>query len=341
MNRFSLIFRVLQASFIKLTLVSLAVLMIAPLKLKADFYDDPYRGLTGKISVDKYQFGIGTPIYPLRHSGLNPFFPKSEAISESDRSVLRRRVPGIPQAIGLSLIVPGAGQLYNGNWKRGLGFIAAEAMTIGAYFHWKGQGEDGRDIYIDYAHENWSPRKFAQWMNEYSGYGGPDIVMPSLSDEQFKNPSAWNEDQKVEVRRFFNDIREAESGSYYLSTGATFSHVLPYFAEQQYYELIGKYYQYAPGWSDYTAGADENPEEVIGDDLTTQFLFYDDIHGEANTFLRKASRVSGLLFTIHFVAAVEAAISAKIQSDRVKPLLSVVQGRNGEIVGTAGFVISL
>jgi hypothetical protein len=32
------------------------------------------------------------------------------------------------------------------------------------------------------------------------------------------------------------------------------SHRLPPHGDQQYYEMIGKYHQYSPGWNDFTGG---------------------------------------------------------------------------------------
>lgn len=220
-----------------------------------------------------------------------------------------------------------------------MGFITAEILLLASYFRWKGNGNDGVDVYQAYAHQSWSPRKYATWLNNYSGYTGSAISLPNISDEQFQNPGSWNEDQMVEVRRFFNDIRTAESSSFYLTTGASFSHVLPYFGEQQYYELIGKYFQYAPGWSDYTANPDEDAEVVIGNNPDSQFLFYDDIHTEANTNLRRASRMTGLIFAVHFASAVEAAVSAKIKNDRYRPTVSIQSDKNGGYTTLAGLSI--
>jgi len=256
-----------------------------------------------------------------------------------ETSLRRKLPPKIPQSIALSLILPGAGQYYNGDKKRSMAFISAEILLVGGYFAWKSRGNDGVDEYQAYAHARWSPRKYAEWLNEFSGYGGPPISLPEITDEQFQNPTGWNEDQIVAVRRFFNDIRTAEGSSFYLTTGASFSHVLPYFGEQQYYELIGKYFQYAPGWSDYTANPDEDAEVVIGNSPNSEFLFYDGIHTDANTNLRRASRMTGLIFALHFASAVEAAVSAKFKNERYKPTVSIQPNRNGGYTTLAGLSV--
>ena len=243
----------------------------------------------------------------------------------------------VPKAFAMSAVIPGLGQVYNGSyWKAGIA-VAVEATLIFAYVSWKGKGNDGTDEYQAYAHGNWSPNRYAEWLNAYSGYGGAQIPLSSLTDEQFMHPEDWTAAQQGEATTFFNAIRAAERQSVYLSTGAGFSHVLPYFGEQQYYELIGKYFQFAPGWDDYTYEPDADPQDVMASDA--KFYYYAGIHADANDYLRKASWAGAFVFVNHFAAAVEAAVSAKLHNMSLRPRTAMQVGPTGELLTTAGLVV--
>jgi hypothetical protein len=243
----------------------------------------------------------------------------------------------IPQAFAMSALIPGLGQVYNKSlWKAGIALVA-EAALVTAYVAWKGKGNDGVDDYEAYAHEKWNPARYAQWLNAYSGYTGSDIPLPDLTEEEFMHPEDWTATEKAQVDQLIDDIRDAERQSVYLSTGAGFSHVLPFFGEQQYYELIGKYFQYAPGWEDYEFDPDAQPEDVMPQDA--QFYYYAGIHADANDYLRKSSWAGAFVIINHFAAAVEAAVSAKMHNMSLRPRTAMTAGAFGEPVATAGLTL--
>lgn len=243
----------------------------------------------------------------------------------------------IAKAFALSALVPGAGQVYNGSWWKAGVAIAAEAALITAYVTWKNRGNDGVDVYKAYAHANWSPVKYAEWLNAYSGYPGPDIPLPSLTTSDFMHPETWTETERAEVHAFFNEIRAAERQASSLKTGAGFSHVIPYFGEQQYYELIGKYFQFAPGWADYSYEPDAYAETVMPPDA--QFYYYAGIHADANDYLRKSSWAGAFVIVNHFVSAAEAAVSAKLHNMSLRTKTAMKTGPFGEPVATTAIVL--
>ena len=91
---------------------------------------------------------------------------------------------------------------------------------------------------------------------------------------------------------------EGDLGSYY-------SHRLPYYGEQQYYELIGKYPQFAVGWEEF--GNDENKSYSYGDPLPQQFLDYSIMRGDANDFYRISSTATSVIIINHILSAIDAA----------------------------------
>ena len=238
-------------------------------------------------------------------------------------------------AFGMSAVVPGAGQVYNRQWVKAAVAIAFEGALAAGFFAWRAQGRNAEDDYKAYAHEYWDAGRYASWLNDYVDFleqehgasiGTGSIPIPNHID--FSAPDAWSTQERQAVRDFFNIIRDVEGEVFHPETGASFSHKLPYFAEQQYYELIGKYFQFAPGWVDYPVWR-ENGEftgaidpELTGPGGTKpnvqgRFREYARDHAEANTLLRRASRVSALIVLNHVVAAIDAAITAKLHNDRL------------------------
>ncbi len=247
----------------------------------------------------------------------------------------------VPIALGLSAAVPGLGQAYNKNWIRAGIYFALDAASIFGYFKWRGEGNDGIDFYEDYANQNWSPIKYAEWLNGYSGYGGPpiDVSDPTLNAINFDNPGQWTPAERNLVQGLIDTITAAERQSIHIETGAAFSHVLPDFGAQQYYELIGKYFQYAPGWDDYTAEPDEDPEDPSVMAKDAQFYYYSGIHADANTLLRRSSRLSALLLLNHVISAFDAALSARLHNVRLKSGITMEAGVNREPTAWAGVEI--
>jgi len=81
-----------------------------------------------------------------------------------------------------------------------------------------------------------------------------------------------------------------------LNAAETGSHHLPPHGEQQYYELIGKYRQYIPGWP---GGANElNPPQIM--------LDYSSMRGKANDYYNTASTAIVGIYINHILSAAEA-----------------------------------
>lgn len=236
---------------------------------------------------------------------------------------------------GLSAVVPGAGQFYNQQWIKGVVAVALEGAMAASYFVWRSRGRDAEADYKVYAHEHWDPSRYASWLNDYVVFleeehgatiNAATIAPPGAID--FSSPGSWTSQERQSVRDFFNEVRSVEERVFHPETGASFSHKLPYFAEQQYYELIGKYFQFAPGWADYPTWKEAGEfTEAIDPELTGpggskpnvqgRFREYAEEHADANTLLRRASRVSALIVLNHVVAAIDAAITAKLHNDRL------------------------
>lgn len=271
------------------------------------------------------------------------------------RAVYRRSVP---LAFGLSALVPGAGQVYNRQWIKAAVSLSIEAALITGYAIWRRDGLDGEVAYQAYAHRSWDPARYAMFLNDYKNYlnensfaevSAAAAVIPSGID--FTSPERWSASERQAVDAFFNQIRAIERQATHPETGASFSHVLPYFGEQQYYELIGKYFQFAPGWTDYPAWINEDGTYTVAIDpertgaggskpnVSPAFYDYAGDHAAANDLLRRASRLSTLFIVNHLIAGIDAAVTAKLRNDRIDPSFGFSYGPEGAARPTARLLL--
>ncbi len=265
----------------------------------------------------------------------------------------------VPLAFGMSAVVPGLGQVYNRQWLKAGISLAAEVAILAGYITWRNDGLAGERAFRARAHAEWSPTQYASWINDYATYleaehgasfSFQDIVPPTNID--FSSPGSWSDSERVTVRSFFNQIRAAEFELFHPETGASFSHRLPEFGDQQYYELIGKYFQFAPGWTDYpqwladgsyTDAIDPERSNPDGTKQSVSPTFYDYAreHAHSQDLLRRASRMTSLLVVNHLVAAIDAAVFSKLHNDRLDARLSMTYDEDGRPSTTATLTLTL
>lgn len=191
----------------------------------------------------------------------------------------------------LSLLVPGAGEIYSEEYLKAGIFIALEAAVITTAVIYDGKGDDKTTEFQNYAdaynnpNHNWSVVKYAQWLVQYEHNNDQDLLNRIIISSDETLPP-W---QRVN----WTELNAAEKGS----------HKLPRHGEQQYYELIGKYHQYSSGWNDFTGGGNK-------DQLSPNFLFYSGMRGEANDFYSVASTAVIGIYVNHFLSALDAVWSA-------------------------------
>jgi hypothetical protein len=101
----------------------------------------------------------------------------------------------------------------------------------------------------------------------------------------------------AELNRMESDISATAAGQYY-------SHVLPAYNSQQYYELIGKYPEFNQGWDD------APPSFNYGNQLSAELLYYSGERGKANTYYTTASTYVSIVLLNHVVSTVDAVLSA-------------------------------
>ncbi len=154
-----------------LVVASLATAEVVAPASKGDFLDrEDWRGWIGAQEI-----------------GGNDEFTVASAAAE-DRagpSSTRRRLA----AGGLSLLVPGAGQFYNGERSKALIMVGIEAAVWGAYL--------GFDRHADNLSDD-----YRSWAGIYAGTGGEHADSYWQSVGRYLDSDAWYESQLREARAF-------------------------------------------------------------------------------------------------------------------------------------------
>ncbi|MCF8240884.1 MAG: hypothetical protein K9J16_05820 [Melioribacteraceae bacterium] len=198
----------------------------------------------------------------------------------------------------LSFAVPGAGDFYAENYIMSAVFLAAEAAGITFAVMYDKKGDEQTVVFENYANENWSVKRYANWTVENSGKLNPGIEPENPVLDVFDNSGnvIWSKLNKLE-----QEISKGELGGYY-------SHRLAPYGDQQYYEMIGKYPQFNVGWEEF--GNDPTKPYLYGDPLVDQFHYYSEQRGKANDFYNVAKWAVIGVVTNHIISALNAAWSA-------------------------------
>jgi hypothetical protein len=198
----------------------------------------------------------------------------------------------------LSLIIPGAGEIYTGEYLKAAVFIALEAGLVTAGLIFDKKGEDKTSEFQNYADQNWDVVKYADWI--------VDNTQQEIGiDKNTQGLLPW---ERVNWQQLNNAERNAGS-----ILGGGFSHTLPPHGDQQYFEMIGKYRQYSPGWNDYNT-----LENGSNWNLTTaNMLFYAGERGKANDYYNTASAFVIGIYINHFLSALDGVWSAINYNDNL------------------------
>ncbi|MDA0986919.1 MAG: hypothetical protein O3A55_04885 [Bacteroidetes bacterium] len=203
-----------------------------------------------------------------------------------------------------SAIVPGSGEYLTENTFESILFFTVEVAAITSWIVFQNKGDEQTKLYKNYADENWSVVKYSEWLNKNgSKYGDP----VAISINPNSNLKPWE-------RVSWEEINKWESSSHTIG----FTHVLPQFGSQQYYELIGKYLQYKYGWSTYQFNGDPLGDDSYSEDVPQQVKDYMAMRGKANKYFDSATLASRIVFVNHILSALNAALQAKIYNQKIE-----------------------
>lgn len=198
-------------------------------------------------------------------------------------------------AFALSLAVPGAGQWYGGS--RGVKpflFLGIDVAAWVLHFKYQGDGDDRTRVYELYRQAHWRPEDYEAYLQ---------LAYNTTNDDSLK------------------------------ATGTRgFTHSLPSDTnDQQYYEQVGKYNQFAWGWDDAVLsvnGSDYvlatlnqlNPVPLIGDAVprSSNRTTYETLRNDANKTYDKATNMIYVSLGNRLISAFEAMLSARARNKRLK-----------------------
>jgi hypothetical protein len=241
-----------------------------------------------------------------------------------------------------SAILPGSAQAVNRNWVRAGIFTAIEVSAIYLAIDYQRRGSRGERNYEHWADRNWSVIQYAHWLVDYHdihGIGNPyiDQLRNDLQgiSPAFDTTHDWG---NIDI----NLLRSVERNTRFITTdgqsSTIFSHSLPAFGSQQYYELIAKYYQYQAGWRDYHDYHDQlghtgnsYVERYLfdRDGLYASPLFFDGVNRAErfNDLYRTGRAFRMILITNHIFAAFDAYFTIKVKHNRLEATSTFTPGR--------------
>lgn len=226
-----------------------------------------------------------------------------------------------------SALIPGAGQAANNKWIRAGTYLLADAVFITVHFSNLNKARDRELQYRQFADNNWSVVAYAQWLVNYHEQN--NISNPAIDQlrEQVEGESPTYNPQTDWAVVDLNTLRQVEQNTPFLSEGGqgnNFSHTLPQYGSQQYYELISKYYQYGPGWSDFGTNRSGQPIDNPflpawnGTDMPQNFIQGATLAEQFNNHYRIAGNMISLLIFNHVVSAFDAFLTVKIRNHRLE-----------------------
>ncbi len=182
---------------------------------------------SGKLIIDdKFQKGtMYQQVLPLKKDGLLSLNTGKNIFSGAEDNLqVKKKKKSVGLGVLLSALVPGAGEFYGGNYLKAGIFFGVEVLAWATFAYFESKGNKKEEEYQAYADQYWDVRTYARWLkNEgFSESGGIDPDEP--------NKDVLREQIMVCER-------------------ANFSHTMPEYGSQQYYELIGKYQNFQAGWT--------------------------------------------------------------------------------------------
>jgi len=237
-----------------------------------------------------------------------------------------REKPGY--ALLSSAIIPGSGQAANKKWIRAGLYFLAEAVLVGVHIKSYRNAQTEQRRYEQFADNNWSVVTYAQWLVDYHEQNNlSNPYIDKLEQQVYGETAAYDTEKDwntVDIELLRNVERNTPFVYPGREIGNDFSHVMPDYGSQQYYELISKYYQYGGGWNDFGINRDGDPLTAPyqlnwdGTGMPFNFMRGARLAEDFNDSYRLAGNMVSLIILNHIVSAFDAFLSVKIKNSRLK-----------------------
>lgn len=257
-----------------------------------------------------------------RQLGLSPYRAQFSAPAFEQAATDETAAPivtgkkNVGRAVMFSLVVPGTGQLYAGSWLRAVPWLAIEVAGWALFSQYHAQGTDKTDEFEAFA---------GPFQNRDSTAGHFNLDAYMLREYQVASNPQWSSTPyDGESLTTWNNEDWLTRQSH---LPAPYTHDILTDDQQQYYEMIGKYYeQFGYGWNDtydHSVPLNDSAPETIwgvsGDDVATSwfdgnspmFFAYRDMRGEANDLLEKGNTMMEIVLVNHVLSALDAAFAVR------------------------------
>lgn len=292
-------------------------------QLKADVEDE----VIAQISLNDFRYNPN--ITYLVDDFINDFASESGRSGSFLNHISER--PGL--AFVSSAILPGLGQAANRQWWKTALFAGIEIGAIAIYYERRAHARSVERDYWEKADNNWSVVQYAEFLANYSQ------IDFELRDVFFED--GWAAYMANSGRPTFNhltdqgwinlsELNRLETLTLYRSTGMPFSHVVPAYNSQQYYELVSKYFQFGPGWRDWN-DATMNIDGGIAD-MSPMWREHTRMEEEFNDAYRLSSNMLMVLLANHVFSAFDALFTSKLRLHRDTLNTSAVFTPDGALV---------
>lgn len=270
---------------------------------------------------------------PVTESDFRYVSDQAEYSSNSVVSSLQKN-PGL--ALLSSALIPGSAQAANGRWVRAGIYLAVDAVGLIYHFDRMNTARRQEKAYEEFTHKNWSVMAYAQWLVKYSQANNLNndwqALMTAIEGKSpdFSNtPNDWAKVNLALLHRIEKNTPFVRKGDTQadIATRANFSHELPKYGSQQYYELISKYYQFQPGWKDWyqtVTPTDPSNQAVYqymwnGDDMPNALFYNGRDQAQAfNDNYRSAGNILKLMLVNHVVSAFDAYFTVKLKNSKLQ-----------------------
>lgn len=275
------------------------------------------------------------------HDLITPVFQR-EYSNEPSSSLLSPFQNKAGLAFAGSAILPGFSQAANKNWIRAGIFFALEATSIIMISNNTNRARRHEQNYENWADENWSVVQYSRWLVDYHQANGiNNQYIDELQNQIEGLEPAFNPDLDWPAVSL-QILRNVERNSPFITTddftANSFSHTLPNYGSQQYYELISKYYQYQAGWRDYhdfhdglghTGNSFNERYKIDRNGLYASPMFFNGAERAEhfNNLYRLAGNFTSLLIVNHIFSAFDAYFTVRLKQNRIEATPSLLPGR--------------
>jgi hypothetical protein len=209
------------------------------------------------------------------------------------------------KAFFYSLAVPGLGQYYYGSKVKPVLFLSAEVASWIFYFKWHGQGDDLTVEYEEFNRLHWDQK----WYEDQLRWTYDEEIRDAYGlDPTDDLDTIAIDDKDIDVQELAHDLPDTRS--------------------QQYYEMTGKYDQFAWGWDDaerndstlYDYDSSNSPGPCINDGVPSSENrdTYEGMRDDANNRYDRATRMLFVSIANRLISAFEAYFVTKSRNNKIK-----------------------